>query len=801
MTNRHFILLLITLILSLPMSALTWYDGHHAVTYNVNGKVDAVVHSALKMWGEDMAAVTGKAPHHASNGKIEIYQLDQCNGKAIKKLDQMGVLSLRLMDEQDAFFMGVRHGKIIIVGNNGRGVAYGILELSRQAGVSPWVWWGDVKPEKRKTLTIADDYETIQSPSVQYRGIFLNDEDWSTRAWAHETVEPGQKKGVIGPKTYERLFQLLLRLRANAIWPAMHEGTAPFFTVAGNREMAQAYGIVVGSSHCEPLLRCNTGEWNKKERGAYNFISNRKNVEQYWAERLEEMRGQEGLFTIGMRGIHDGSMEGVKTADEKLRGLQSVIDAQRKLIAKHYNNKVETVPQIFIPYKEVLEIYERGLQVPDDVTLMWCDDNYGYMTRLSDSEQQKRAGGAGVYYHLSYWGRPHDYLWLSMTQPGLIYNELREVYDHNARKVWIINVHDVKVAAYPLSLAMDMAWDMKSVSAGTIRQHHHAWLTQQLGKKTADAVAPAMEELYRLAGIRRPEFMGWTQVELDKKRYPGGKSLPKGTEFSETEFGGELERYLEHYDAIVEKVRKVKRDDATFFAHVLYPVECAAAMAHKHLDAQIGDTLGAVEAQQRIVQLTERYNSMEGGKWKGLMSHQPRQLPVFANYHLTDSVSIRKGKSRPLTETALHGCEVRNAADYQQATGVAEAVEMLGHSMKAVRIQKGGSLTYTFTTKREGMATLRLATIPTHASDKGDIRYSVSVDGGKPVVLSLKEPYRSERWKENVLRGQALRTMDVPLTAGEHTLTVTAIDDHIVFDQWMVDFSKGRRFYVFPVKE
>lgn len=781
-------------------AAVQWYDGRHAVSYTVVGKASPVVDIALQMFRSDMKTVTGKEAESHHNAKIEIYQLDKANTKTIKALSRMNVLTPRLMDVKDAFFIGERNGKIIIVGNNGRGVAYGILELSRIAGVSPWIWWGDVVPEKRDKLIFTADNETQQSPSVEYRGIFINDEDWSTLPWANTTMEPELPKGSIGPKTYKHIFQLLLRLRANALWPAMHEVTKPFFTVKGNREMADSCGIVLGSSHCEPILRSNTGEWDKKKRGEYNFITNRDNVLDYWKERLVEMKGQEALFTIGMRGIHDGAMEGVKTQEEKLRGLQSVIDNQRELIAKYYQKDVEKVPQVFIPYKEVLQIYENGLSVPEDVTLMWCDDNYGYMTRLSDKEQQQRSGGSGVYYHLSYWGRPHDHLWLTTIQPGLVYNELKTAYDHNARKMWIVNVHDPKVAAYQLSLAMDMAWNIDSVTPLTIRQHLRSWLTQQFGKATADRIAPAMERFYQLCAIRKPEFMGWTQTELDKKKYHRGLSLPKETEFSETEFGDELRRYLEDYDSICSVVNSVGRNDASYFAHITYPVNCAAAMAHKHLEAQLGDTVTAIEYQQQIKDLTVKYNNLNGGKWKGLMSCNPRNLPVFADYVTSDSTTLRRSISRSFTPAVLDGCIARNASSYDGSTGRIQPVEMLGHSMKAVAISKGASLTFRFHTEKSGRAVLRTAMIPTQANDKGDIRYAVSIDGGTPTVYSLKEPYRSERWKTNVLRGQTLRNLDVILAQGDHTLTVTAIDDHIIMDQWMIDYRKDRQFYVFPVR-
>ena len=415
---------LLTLMMSTALAAdVVWYDGRNPVTYQVQGKMAPVVQQALQMFADDMQLVTTHKALPAKKAAIRIIQ-----GKGA----------------DDGFCIRVQDGQVLVEGHNARGTAYGVLELSRMADVSPWVWWGDVRPHSRFTpLSLPDTFRYEHTPSVVYRGIFINDEDWSLRPWSADNM---------GPQTYRRLFQLMLRLRANTLWPAMHPGTPAFFSVPGNKEMADSFAIIVGTSHCEPLLRNNVAEWDVKQRGPYNFITNRAQVLQYWKERLLQVKGSEELFTLGMRGIHDGSMEGVKTKEEKLNGLQQVIDSQRQLIRKYYHKNVERVPQVFIPYKEVLEIMESGLRVPDDVTLMWCDDNYGYLTRLPDAEQQKRKGGGGVYYHLSYWGRPHDYLWLATTQPGLIYSEMKAAYDHNCRRLWIANIHDPKVAAYQLEL-------------------------------------------------------------------------------------------------------------------------------------------------------------------------------------------------------------------------------------------------------------------------------------------------------------------------------------------------------------
>ena len=472
---------------------------------------------------------------------------------------------------------------------------------------------------------------------------------------------------------------------------------------------------------------------------------------------------------------------------------------------------------------------ESGLRVPDDVMLMWCDDNYGYMTRLSDAQQQQRRGGGGVYYHLSYWGRPHDFMWLTTMQPGLVYNEMREAYDHNARRLWIVNVHDPKVAVYDLSLFMDMAWNIDAVTPSTLQQHLGSWLCQQFGEQAGRKLLPAMTEFYRLNGIRHPEFMGWSQVELDKKVYPRGRSQVVDTEFT-NEFGGEADRYLGDYFAIrrtVDEVEQLLRPDQkdAFFAAIKYPVYSAAAMAVKMIEAQKARSFfmgqcdpsmdrradkaqphadRSMAAYREIQRLTDYYNNdMAAGKWRYSMTYIPRDLPVF----FPPTLPVQPKEDRPVAFDyeklpVLTGNDVivRNACDYQQASEGVQPVQMLGHSMNAVRLPKGGTLTYHFETYRDGDATLLTALIPTQPNDKGDLRYSVSMDGGQPTVFSLKEKYRSDEWKRNVLRGQARRTQSVHLTRGMHTLAIQALDDHVVVDQWMLDYKAGRKFYVVPVK-
>jgi len=814
-----------------------WYSDNRPVTYCAPESLAPVVSVAIDMFREDIQQVTGRLPQSVSidDATIRIIQLDNTD-IPIKDLQKRGVPVDKLASKRDAFYITVSKRQLLVIGGDARGTAYGILELSRLAGVSPWVWWGDVTPEKKTKLILPAKYQTFQSPSVEYRGIFLNDEDWSLQPWSWKNFEPSDIKGRIGVRTYKEIFKLLMRLRANAIWPGMHGITTPFYFVPGAKEAADSCGILIGTSHCEPMMRNNVGEWKVSERGDYNYMTNREGVQSYWIERLKEAGPYENFYTMGMRGIHDSGMEGVKTLQEKTDALQQVINDQRKLLAKYVNKDVEKIPQAFVPYKEVLQIMENGLQLPEDITLIWCDDNYGYMTRLSDEEQQKRSGGAGVYYHLSYWGRPHDYMWLCTTQPGLIYSEMKQAYDCNARRLWVVNVHDLKPVAYDLELFLDMAWNINSVSPSTLVEHQKNWLCREFGKEAGEKLLPAMLEFYRLCGIRKPEFMGWNQVELDKKKYTKGWSPVRNTDFSLTEFGGELDRYLESYEAIKEILSETEaiipqeRKDA-FFAQIKYPVFGAAAMSTKILEAQRARCISpgscdttlwtresqlmaacakSIKAYQEIRDLTDYYNNeLAGGKWKYSMCHNPRDLYVFyppkVPVWLTDKeiekyASLKRTKSLPLAEAVKDSCIVSNACDYARASEGVMTIQSLGHSMNAVSVPKGKSITFEFDCSWDGEATLRTAVIPTQPNDKGDIRFSVSIDGEKPQICSFKEGFRTEGWKQNVLRGQAIRETNHRLAKGKHTLSITALDDHVLIDQWMIDFKPDRMFYVFPVQ-
>lgn len=781
-----------------------------------------VVAKASEMLQADITEVSGIPVMETDwhNANVRVCDLSSASPSVVASLEGARVPVDSLSAHRESFALKADGDILYAVGADPRGTAYAMLEISRLAGVSPWIWWNDSEPEHLESLELPRDFSLFSAPGVDYRGIFINDEDWSLQPWSWQTFEPGSKPGTIGAATYRELFKLLLRLRGNTLWPAMHPDTTPFFMTPGAVEAADSFGIVLGSSHCEPMLRNNTGEWDTTLRGPYNYITNRAAVLQYWEERVKETAGRDALYTIGMRGIHDGPMEGVKTMEEKVPAMRSVIADQRAMLQRILKRDASTVPQVFMPYKEVLDLLDNGLEIPVDVTLMWCDDNYGYMTRLEEPSSKPRAGRGGVYYHLSYWGRPHDYLWLGTTQPGLIWNEMNKACAHGADRIWIANIHDPKTAAYQLELFLDLAWHGNAGEAAGADAHLGEWLAREFGSDAAAPLTEVFKEYYRLTAVRRPEHMGWSQVELsDRKAYPRGRSHAADTEFSFTAPGNEAQAYMDSYLKLVKEVDSIKtmlpkRCGDAYFASVEYPVKAAAAMAVKMLEAQRARQLAAgqsgkglwnrdarmlqacarsQDAYQRIRSLTAFYNdSVAQGKWKGLVRMNPRDLNVFNPPILPVGLTDSEVKGILATDSPMQAAVVKprkwglNAIDYTSATYSPEPVAMLGHSQKAVPLPCGERLEYETATEA-GPHSVTVALIPTHPSDGRELRIKISVDGDEPTVHSIKEQGRTERWKLNVLRNQALAIRKTELAQGRHTVCIEALDPNIVVDQLAVE--------------
>ncbi len=734
---------------------------------------EKVVQTALKLFIRDYQLVfSASAAVDARQGNIIVGTV----GKS-PLLKAVSADVSALTGKKQAFLLQVLpDGKLLVAGSDSHGTAYGIMELSRLIGVSPWEWWADVTPEKKTSFVLSTEYQTLQSPSVEYRGIFINDEDWGLMPWSSQTYEPSDIKGHIGPKTNARIFELLLRLRANTYWPAMHECTLPFFLTEGNRKVAEEYGIFIGSSHCEPMVCSAAGEWRRRGQGDYDYVNNSASVYKFWEDRVKEVAQQGNIYTLGMRGVHDGQMQGAKTVAEQKAVLERVLKDQRGLLQKYVNKDVTAIPQAFIPYKEVLDIYNAGLQVPDDVTLIWCDDNYGYIRHFPTAEERARKGGNGIYYHVSYWGRPHDYLWLGTFSPYLLHQQMKLAYDRGIQKMWVLNVGDIKPAEYQIELFLDMAWNIDEVNEIGVTAHLKSWLEREFGSNRAEELLPAMEAHYQLSYIRKPEFMGNTREEERDPKYKVIKDLP----WSEQAISERLRSYTVLSD-VVERMESnipADRQDA-YFQLVKYPVQAAAQMNRKILTAQLArhskaDWKQSDAAFDSIASLTQQYNSLQNGKWNRMMDFQPRKLPVFKRVEHTTATEPMVTDRKMLCKWNAMECTYGKPVPY----------EGLGYERKAAGIRKGSSLTFAFDDYGKDSVEVEIRLLPSHPLDEKQLRFAISVDEAVPQTVSYETKGRSEEWKENILRNQAIRKVTLPINKqASHKLVITALDEGVVLDQ------------------
>ena len=747
-----------------------------SVTVACDNTEEKVVQTALQLFARDYETVfSAPATISVNHGGIIVGTVDKS-----PLIAATGVDISDLKSKNQAFLISVLPGgRLLVAGSDSHGTAYGIMELSRLIGVSPWEWWADVTPEKKEAFHLAADYKMVQSPSVEYRGIFINDEDWGLMPWSSLNYEPWYKPGRIGPQTNERIFELLLRLRANTYWPAMHECSVPFFLTPGNREAAEKFGIYIGGSHCEPMACSTAGEWSRRGKGDYDYVKNSSSVCHFWEERLKEVSGQEILYTVGMRGVHDGQMQGAKTVEEQKAVLERVLKDQRDLLRKYVNKDVEAIPQVFIPYKEVLDIYRAGLEVPEDVTLMWCDDNYGYIKHFPTEVERTRKGGNGVYYHVSYWGRPHDYLWLGTFSPALLYQQMKEAYDCGIQKIWILNVGDIKPIEYQTELFLDMAWNIDQVIEEGVSGHLCNFLKREFGEAIGEDLLPVMMEHYRLSYIRKPEFMGNTrEEEYHTNAYRIVKDMPWSRSY--------INKRLEDYQVISDKVEKLDsriqqdRQDA-YFQLIKYPVQATAEMNKKMLYAQFArhgemNWNKSDVAYDSIASLTRIYNIgiRNNGKWHRMMDHQPRRLPVFEPVD-------RSSVETPMLEDSP-GLYKWNGAEY--SAGDAVSCEGLGYEEKAVMLEKNKELSFDFGECPGDSVEVEIRLLPNHPIHGGQLRFSVSIDKKNAQTVSYETQGRSEEWKENVLRNQAIRRVVLPVKKRKnHNLTIKALDEGVVIDQ------------------
>ena len=514
---------------------------------------------------------------------------------------------------------------LIIAGSDRRGTAFGLTSLSEAIGVSPWYWWADVTPVHKPTLYVESSTFVQEEPSVQYRGIFINDERFGGWArWAEQTFD--KETGKVGPKTYQKVFELLLRLKANYLWPAMHPGTQAFNADPENARLADDYAIVMGSSHCEQMLRNNEGEWKAIEQkhpgtfGDFNYITNRRTMQDYWETRVKTNGKYENTYTLGLRGIHDYPMEGANSTQERVALMQQAINDQRDMLRRNINKPLEEIPQVLCTYEEVLDAYHNGLQVSEDVTLLWSDDKHGYCRNLCNPVEMQRKGGAGIYYHLSYHGDPASWIWLSPLSPGFLSTELTKAYTYGARKIWVFNVGDIKPAEKEISFVMDLAWDIDRWKPTEAHNYIKYWAEKTFGNTVAHDIADLMADYYRLqAGGKDAHvwFVNYTESQIAQRI-------------------DTFRRLSEQEEKVAKQIPLPLRD--AYFELVEYPIRGAAMINEYQLLARRSmvratslDSIGAMADADRVTQMfhdlndwTYHYNNkIQGGKWREFFNWQP----------------------------------------------------------------------------------------------------------------------------------------------------------------------------------
>ncbi len=504
---------------------------------------------------------------------------------------------------------------LVIAGSDKRGTIYGIYELSEQLGVSPWYWWADVPPQKRSAAYVLPGRYTSGEPKVKYRGIFINDEEPAFGPWARE------KFGGINSKMYVHMFELILRLRGNYLWPAMWGKTFNEEDPESPR-LADEYGIVMGTSHHEPMIRAQE-EWTKRKatigNGQWNYATNEEGLRNFWTEGIKRNKDYESIVTIGMRGDGDEEMIRGGNMDDNVRLLEKIVADQRDILKEYMNPDVTQVPQLWALYKEVMGYYEHGMRVPDDVTLLWCDDNWGNNRRLPTPEERKRSGGAGIYYHFDYVGGPRSYRWINTNPLPKIWEQMNLAYDYDATRIWIVNVGDLKPMELPIEFFLRMAWNPEALPKEKIGEFTQKWAAREFGAEHAAEIADIVSKYLKYAGWRKPELIDPNTFSLVDYR--------------------EAERVSEAWNELVARAEKVnvelpeEQRDA-FFQLALYPakafgtvVDMYIAAANNRLYIEQGRATANAEAAitaelfKQDQELSEYFHTaISGGKWNHMMA-------------------------------------------------------------------------------------------------------------------------------------------------------------------------------------
>lgn len=833
MKNRNILSSLLWMILLLPVSSTWAADGF--VTFNSQDAQFALVtpqSKAFAVWCDktehkgvltavqnlqtDFEKVTTVRPAMVHNPGKEVRIIVGSYDKSplVRQLMKAGKLDAGLLKGKNEKFIittlhaplkGLEGEVLLIAGSDKRGTIYGVYELSRQIGVSPWYWWADVPVSHQDAIYIKEGVYTDGEPAVKYRGIFINDEWPCMGGWTTE------KFGGFNSKMYVHMYELLLRLKANFLWPAMW--SAAFYADDPmNSPLADEMGIIIGTSHHEPMAR-NHQEYarNREAYGAWNYQTNKENIDRFFREGIERMKGKEEVVTIAMRGDGDEPMG----PDTDTHLLENIVKEQRKIIADVIGKPASQTPQLWALYSEVLEYYDKGMKIPEDVMILLCDDNWGDVRRLPDLNGKKHPGGYGMYYHVDLHGAPRAYQWLNMTQIQHMWEQLYLTYTYGVDKMWILNVGDLKPNEFPTDFFLNMAWNPERFNADNLLDYTRDFCKQQLGDKYAVEAARILNLYCKYAARVTAEM-------LDSHTY----NLSSGEFKAVTDEFLALEAYAYRQFQILPENMK-----DTYKELILFPVQAMANLYEMYYAVAMNRQLAsdgnprandwadrAEYCFKRDAELCYDYNhNIAGGKWNHIMDQthigyttwdEPKEGNVMPRVNRVDASAYIPGGYEYEETGGVVVMEAERFAESRQSSDTHwTVIQDLGRTLSGVALMPytlpvdSASLTYRMNLKSE-MKDLRLRMIldSTLPFIKGGHSYAVSLDGGKEQVVNYNSEMTWTNCYTKMYPAGAARIIesvvdfpDVNLEKGKHTLTIRPLTPAIVLHKIIVDCGGDRQ--------
>ncbi|RDI97132.1 hypothetical protein DVT68_18835 [Dyella solisilvae] len=727
---------------------------------------------------------------------------------------------------------------LVIVGSDRRGAVYGTYDISEKMGVSPWYWFADVPVQHRSNVFLTAGSRRDQ-PKVKYRGFFINDEAPSFSTWATEHF------GGFNARMYEHVFELELRLKGNYLWPAMWAPRAFADDDPENMKLADAMGIVMGTSHHEAMMRAQD-EWHRHTDGGvtggpWDYSVNAANLRTFWRGGIERMmskghgQGYESIVTVGMRGDGDEAMVGDKGEAQ----LQRIVADQRSIIADVTGKPADQTPQVWALYKEVQDYYDQGMKAPDDVTLLFSDDNWGQLRRVP-APGSARKGGYGIYYHFDYVGGPRNYKWINTNQIEKVWQQMDLAYASGVRTMWIVNVGDIKPMEFPLSFFMKQAWDPEAMTLDAMEQYPEAWARSTFGADQAAAIAQLITRYSQLAARRKPELVDADSFHLGE----AGKGGLDGGEFgSIMAEWRDLERAMQKQKALLPEDQK----DA-YFQLVEHPIAALSNLYRLYYDVAWNRKLAAQndpranafaddaeEAFRRDKALTDAYHALHGGKWNGMMAQthigytgwqEPTvdAMPAVtrvpsAGAKRADSAGFDRGIGPVRNVDGVIAIEAPHYSRAVDGRGLTwRAIPHLGRTAGAVTAfpqgqaatdeKDGVRLEYDVDLGKPGDLTIQLTTAPTlDVSGHGALRTGISVDDGAMQIVTDRmtpaangvDTQAQKDWTEAVKdNARVLQTTFPGVAAGRHVIKIWRLDGNVVLEKLVLGTSNIPPSYLGP---